>query len=209
MSTIFQRIKRIVAPITGKELVLYDDEAKIELRNQQKILNGIEEETDHIDDAIPKIKNRLNSIGQKVNRVNKEIADVELKISKASESGDQDLVASYQRQLILLQDKLSYYSDSKKYLTESVGKYELVFKEARITGELLQERIEDARLCYELSGQIKLMGGALASFGKMANKSKSEPFDLGERIKGLQSSINEINGGRLMALTSGAIGGKK
>jgi chromosome segregation ATPase len=208
-TTIFQKIKRAVAPLTGKELVLYDQDAKQELRNQQKILDGIEIDTDNIDDSIPKIKTRLNSISQKEEKTKKEIDKTKELIEKYSENGDVEMLTSYQRQLILLQDKLEYYKGSKVYLSDSLMQSQLILREAQITGEILQERIEDAKLCFEMSGQIKVIGGALAAFGKMANKSKSEPFDLSQRIKGLKASINEIHGGRLMALEAGSTGGKK
>jgi len=85
----------------------------------------------------------------------------------------------------------------------ALKKTKLVMREAQITGEILREKITDAEICYDLSGQIKLVGNALSSFGKMVGKEKGSVIDLGSKVDGLTKSINEIHGGRLMAIGGG------
>lgn len=196
-------LDKIKNAVKSKELVLVGDRAKEELKSQNAMLIGIEEKSFAIQDAVPDMEERINDIDSGIVKTKQEIADTKRNITKEMRKEDPDLESSYTRQLILLNDKLEYLKEQKSGMAVALKKTKLVMREAQITGEILKEKITDAEICYELSGQIKLIGNALSSFGKMANKEKGSVIDLGSKVEGLQNSINEIHGGRLMAITGG------
>lgn len=196
-------LDKIKNAVQSKELVLVGDRAKQELKSQNAMLIGIEEQSDAIQNAVPDMEDRIIDIDSGIVKTKQEIADTKRNITKEMRKADPDLASSYNRQLILLNDKLDYLKEQKGGMSVALKKTKLVMREAQITGEILKEKIEDAKICYELSGQIKLVGNALSSFGKMANKEKGGIIDLGAKVEGLTKSINEIHGGRLMAIGGG------
>lgn len=185
---------------TTKELVLYGEDAEEKLNEQKDVLIGIDAETSQIENVIPSVERRISSIDTEIVTIKKEIEDTKRNITKEERKADPYLANSYKRQMVLLDERLVNLRETKTSLTGQVKKMKLTMKEAKIAGQILKDKIEDAKICYQMSGQIKLIGGALASVGKVANRTRTESSALDTKIDGLQKSIDEIFGGNVLAL---------
>lgn len=185
----------------GSALVLRGDSAKWKIKDNKEILEGIEEKVDMVEDNVPKMKRRITEVEKKIVWTEEEMVTAKSILESGIDKTDPETYASYQRQVILLEDKLVYLKGSLESNTLALKKTQNVMAEAKLSGEILKERIEDAEISFKLSGQVVMIGNALSSFGKLARE--NHRVDLGQTIEGLQESINEINGGRLLALAGG------
>lgn len=188
---------------TTKELVLYGEDAEEKLEQQENVLIGIDSEANKIENVVPSVERRISTIDSEIVAIKQEIADTKRNITKEERKADPYLANSYKRQMVLLDERLANLRETKTSLTSQVKKMKLTMKEAKIAGQILKDKIADAKICYQMSGQIKMIGGALAGFGKMANRTKNESSALDTKIDGLQKSIDEIFGGNVLAIPAG------
>jgi uncharacterized protein YcgL (UPF0745 family) len=107
-----------------------------------------------------KTENRLRSMSKDIEASAKEV--------KAARKGFEGVTsgvakARWARRLILATELHSYNRNSQQLLNSTVERVKDAIEDGRIVIQLINNQIKDAELYYQINGQVKLVGQALAA----------------------------------------------
>lgn len=177
--------------------------AVIEGEEAQKVIDVwedklavIEKKGEAMVNAVPLMQQRVREHVGKI----KEIA-LELKEAKKHYSEVSTPIAKerWARRLVHASSTLDYLNEARNTMQVNIERGEAAIEDAQSIGRLLVEKITDARLYFQLNGQIRLVGNALAAAEKVYERSAAIEHDFEISAEGLEKMVTRYEGKDLIA----------
>lgn len=187
-------------------IVLAGREAEETIDAWDNRANEIEREAGRIEDIVPQLKERIKEQDAKLKDAMFGLREAKQRYAEVKTPAAKQRWA---RRLVGTKSIIDYIKKSQALMRVNVERAEAAIDDARITGALLVEQIEDARLYYELNGQLRLIGSALAAAEDVSARTQGIEKDMEISLEGLAEASVKLSGADLIAAADKLIGGAK
>ena len=167
---------------------------------------NIETRRTTIMEAIPNMRDRKSDLNNRIKETAGELKDakkryLEVKTPVAKER--------WARKLVLTDKLHRYLRESQNLLKLNINRAEAGIEDAVMIGRLLEEKITDAKLYYDLNGQIRLVGHALAAAENLYDRTATVEKDLEVSLEGLEQLTTNLAGKDLLLEAESIVSGGK
>lgn len=202
IKSLFVKPSRSLA-VAPRGKVLSGEQAEEVIEKWQGQVDEIKVEHGRIKNALPEMFDRKKSLENKIKTVSSELSEAKKKFLEVKTPVAKE---KYARKLVLSNNLLSYLRDSLSLIKLNTQRAEASIEDALMIGRLLEEKITDAKLYYELNGQVRLIGNALAAAENVYDRTKSAEKDLEISMEGLEELTVKISGSDLLLKAEEIIG---
>lgn len=185
--------KRLAKP---KGLVLKGDEARMTITKWEGEVRSIASDEYRIGEVVPKMKLRLTEIDENVKGAVSELKEAR---DRFREVKTPVAKRRWARRLVYATRTLEYLHNSKQLMKLNVERAEASIEDAKIIGRLIGEKVRDAKLYYELNGELRLVGEMLAAAEQIHDRTRGMEKEVEVSVEGLESLIQKMDDKKLMA----------
>lgn len=197
--------KSIVDPnlISPKGMVLEGREAEKTIEGWEEKIYKIEQQQERIKNTIPQMEERKDDLEDKIKSTSFEVAEAKKRFTEVKTPVAKERWA---RKLVLSNRLLEYQRESQNLMKLNILRAEASIEDALMIGRLLEEKITDAKIYFELNGQIRLIGNALAAAENVYDRTKSAEKDMEISMEGLEEITARLKGTDLVKEAEKLIG---
>lgn len=134
-----------------------------------------------VENRIREIKGILDKELTNLRYLKKKYSDVKRPVTKKK----------YAMMLVNSKKMVDYLNSSKSLMESNLERSMNAIEQSKSLGRLLYEQIKDARIYYEMSGQIRLVGQSLALVDSIHKKTSMFASELEVNMENLESALDE------------------
>lgn len=194
------RVEELPVP---RGIVLKDEKAEELIESWEDKQVVVEEDAQRFANVVPSLHARIKEVDIEAKTEARNLAGI-----KKHYSGIKTPLTKrrWARRLVLSQKTLDHLKESQQLMRLNVDRAEAAIEDAKAIGRLLDHKIKDARLYYELNGQIRLLGSALAFAENIESQTGHIEKDVEVSVEGLESIVSKFDDEDLVRQADAIVG---